>query len=412
MEKADSLSLYYFLLPVLSTIFIGGVMTVVYKFIGFIQDRITAKFTASIYIENSDPMYEWLVDYLLEKGFSKHAASNLSVKTERKNKLGFLQTSVTDDVEKPDVNYRPDVGFHSFLYEGVKINVFHYVGKTITTGFDRTPTKMESLMLSCFGPSNISLLKSICNDAMEFALSKNKGETQVYALRPYGSNWEKVLSKKPRLLDSVILDSNIAEEVIEDIKNFHKSQKWYMERGVPYRRGFLLYGPPGTGKTSFMLAVAAELKLSVCTMNLAREMDDNQLNSAMEGSPKNSIILLEDIDAIFVERTSVNESKGRRISFSGLLNAIDGVRTQEGRILFMSTNHIEKLDPAMLRPGRSDVHVKLDYASQDQIKRMFLRFFPEAKKELIEEFLKIVPEKKLSMAKLQGHFLRFFFNSF
>ena len=96
------------------------------------------------------------------------------------------------------------------------------------------------------------------------------------------------------------------------------------------------------------------------------------------------------------------------MSFSGLLNAIDGVRSQEGRILFMSTNHMEKLDPALLRPGRADVHVKLDYASQDQIKRMFVRFYPDSKEDLVEKFLNLVPENKLSMAKLQGHFLRFF----
>lgn len=166
-------------------------------------------------------------------------------------------------------------------------------------------------------------------------------------------------------------------------------------------------GSPGTGKTSFILAVAAELKLSVCLMNLTGNMDDNQLMGAMENAPKNTILLLEDVDSIFIERTSVNESKGRKISFSGLLNAIDGVRTQEGRILFMSTNHIEKLDPALLRPGRADVHVKLDYASKEQIRRMWMRFYPDEKEGMVEGFLKVVPEKKVSMAKLQGHFLRF-----
>lgn len=170
----------------------------------------------------------------------------------------------------------------------------------------------------------------------------------------------------------------------------------------------MLYGPPGTGKTSFVLAVAAELKLSICTLNLSgNEMDDERLNKVLEDAPRNSLILLEDIDAIFVERTSVDEAKdGRKVSFSGLLNAIDGVRSQEGRILFMSTNHLEKLDAALLRPGRSDVHVKLDYASQEQIKRMFERFYPDAKKGEVERFVGQIPEKKISMAKLQGHFLR------
>ena len=73
------------------------------------------------------------------------------------------------------------------------------------------------------------------------------------------------------------------------------------------------------------------------------------------------IILLEDIDALFVQRESVGRGGG--VTFSGLLNALDGVRSQEGRILFMTTNHKEKLDPALLRPGRADYHVELNHAS-------------------------------------------------
>ena len=93
-------------------------------------------------------------------------------------------------------------------------------------------------------------------------------------------------------------------------------------------------------------------------------MDDDDLNHALNTTPPNSIILLEDIDGIFVQRESVNygnddeEDEGRKhISFSGLINALDGIRSQEGRILFMTTNHKEKLDAALLRPGRADVHV-------------------------------------------------------
>ena len=150
--------------------------------------------------------------------------------------------------------------------------------------------------------------------------------------------------------------------------------------------------PLGTGKTSFVLAVAAELNLSICTLNLSgTELDDENLNRALQNTPRNTIILVEDVDAIFVERTSVSESYERRVSFSGLLNALDGVRSQEGRILFMSTNHIEKLDAALLRPGRSDLLVKLDFATRRKNQWIFLW---------------VMAENKLTIAKLQGHFLR------
>lgn len=99
--------------------------------------------------------------------------------------------------------------------------------------------------------------------------------------------------------------------------------------------------------------------------------------------------------------------KGRKsVSFSGLLNALDGVRSQEGRILFMTTNHPEKLDPALMRPGRADYHALINYASYDQMKNMFLKFNP-GEEELAQKFARSLPDKKLGMAKLQGLFLRY-----
>jgi chaperone BCS1 len=103
-----------------------------------------------------------------------------------------------------------------------------------------------------------------------------------------------------------VLDSNIADIIIQDIDKFLNSGEWYINKGVPYRRGYLLYGPPGTGKTSFVQAIAAQMNLNICYLNLSGgNMDDDGLNSMLNCSPMRSIILLEDIDAIFVERTSV-----------------------------------------------------------------------------------------------------------
>jgi len=97
--------------------------------------------------------------------------------------------------------------------------------------------------------------------------------------------------------------------MIDDIKNFQKSGDWYVNKGVPYRRGYILHGPPGTGKTSFVSAVAARLNLNICYLNLSsRSLDDDTLNTLLNKSPLNSIILLEDIDAIFVDRTSLLEN--------------------------------------------------------------------------------------------------------
>lgn len=85
----------------------------------------------------------------------------------------------------------------------------------------------------------------------------------------WGCGWEKCNQKRPRTLESVILDTNIAEKIIEDISKFLVSGEWYISKGVPYRRGYLLYGPPGTGKTSFVQAIASKLSLNICYLNLS-----------------------------------------------------------------------------------------------------------------------------------------------
>lgn len=240
-------------------------------------------------------------------------------------------------------------------------------------------------------------------------MKKDEGMIGIYEQHRWGIGWTKIQSKKPRAMESVILDTGLKDKIIADIKKFQDSAQWYVEKGVPYRRGYLLYGPPGTGKTSFTQAIAGELKLNICYLNLSGgHMDDDGLNRALNDAPSHSIIFLEDIDGIFVGRESVNQDNRHRrsVTFSGLLNALDGVRSQEGRILFMTTNHRERLDPALLRPGRADFHAQLNNASYDQMQRMFLKFNP-GREELATKFADALPEHKLSLAKLQGHFLKY-----
>ena len=96
--------------------------------------------------------------------------------------------------------------------------------------------------------------------------------------------------------------------------------------GIPYRRGYLLYGPAGNGKTSFTEALAGKLNLKICYMSLTKINDDDTLSKMLNSVPARSIILIEDIDAIFVGREAAAGTYCR-VSFSGFLNALDGVKT-------------------------------------------------------------------------------------
>lgn len=173
--------------------------------------------------------------------------------------------------------------------------------------------------------------------------------------------------------------------------------------GIPYKRSYLLYGPPGTGKSSFAQAIAADIKYSICFVNCSDKINDFNFNRLLNTSPKKSVILIEDVDAIFAERK--NTEKMNALTFSGFLNAIDGVRSQEGRIIIMTTNYKEKLDPALLRPGRIDEMYEINYASQYQIEKMCLRFYKDEK--LAKSFAEKIPENKFSMSMIQGYLLKF-----
>lgn len=108
-------------------------------------------------------------------------------------------------------------------------------------------------------------------------------------------------------------------------------------------------------------------------------------------------------------------SPSLRSPFCALCLCSDGVASTEERVIFMTTNHLERLDPALIRPGRVDVQLEIGHATPPQIRGMFLRFFPDAKKEageFVERLARASEARKaagqsstLSMAELQGFFL-------
>jgi chaperone BCS1 len=120
--------------------------------------------------------------------------------------------------------------------------------------------------------------------------------------------------------------------------------------------------------------------------------------------PENSIILLEDLDCAFPSREQTKKGAYMPVTFSGILNALDGVASQRGRLVIMTTNHQNRLDPAIVRPGRVDKSVHFTLASRRQVLRMWQRFYPEALKSG-ETFADLIGEGKASMAELQGYFL-------
>ena len=142
------------------------------------------------------------------------------------------------------------------------------------------------------------------------------------------------------------------------------------------------------------------MPIYVASLASARLTDDNFAEALASAAPR-CILLLEDVDAAFIQRE--RSGAGGSLTFSGLLNAIDGVAAQEGRLLFLTTNHPELLDPALVRPGRVDVRVPFKLCTRPQILAYCRHFYgPAISEQTAEALANAVPIDSVSVAQLQG----------
>nr|KAF6449696.1 BCS1-like protein, ubiquinol-cytochrome c reductase complex chaperone [Molossus molossus] len=275
----------------------------------------------------------------------------------------------------------------------------------------QTGTPWESVTFTALGTDR-KVFFNILEEARELALQQEEGKTVMYTAM--GSEWRPFgYPRRRRPLNSVVLEQGLADRIIRDIREFIDNPKWYTDRGIPYRRGYLLYGPPGCGKSSFITALAGELEHSICLLSLTdSSLSDDRLNHLLSVAPQQSLVLLEDVDAAFLSRDLAVQDPVKyqglgRLTFSGLLNALDGVASTEARIVFMTTNHVDRLDPALIRPGRVDLKEYVGYCSHWQLTQMFQRFYPGQAPSLAETFAECVLQAttQISPAQVQGYFM-------
>ena len=242
--------------------------------------------------------------------------------------------------------------------------------------------------------------------AAAYRTVRNPAEPKIEIHTPRWNEWIVSNRVKPRAPESLVYSSGLFETMLGDARKFLDSEDWYSDMGIPWRRGYLLHGPPGNGKSSLMTALAGALGRSVCVLNLSSlALTDEAVTNLLSEAPEGSLVLLEDVDAVFSgrERSSGNDSK---LSFNGLLNALDGVTAQQGRMVFMTTNHLERLDPALIRPGRCDVHQFIANATRDQVARMLERFYPTVTSDISSGLAARIEDGALSMARVQEFLVR------
>ncbi|XP_078168661.1 AAA-ATPase At3g50940-like [Carex rostrata] len=211
------------------------------------------------------------------------------------------------------------------------------------------------------------------NEYLPFILQKAKETTeQERTLKIYMNEWENWCSidlHHPSTFDTLAIDSELKQTVMDDLARFVKRKDYYKKIGKAWKRGYLLYGPPGTGKSSLVAAMANYLKFDIYNLELTAVSSNSTLRSLLIGMSNHSILLIEDIDCMInLHRREENESSSSdddKITLSGLLNFVDGLFSTSGeeRIIVFTTNYKERLDPALTRPGRMDMHIHMGYCS-------------------------------------------------
>lgn len=354
-------------------------------------------FISTLTVDSRD---EFLFSALVEYMDAHPALRGVNQFTARSVRRGTEYQSLADDLrngQPPRAFLSPAEGLHILRVEGRWL--------WLRRELQVAQSVFERVSLSQFGRSP-ARLQVFLNAAIDARAARETDTLSVYIPNPFhGGDWLRARLGSRRPLSSVVLKAGQGEALLADLQRFFSSRERYATLGIPWRRGYLLYGPPGTGKTSLVTALASELHLNVCTLSLASPIvTDEKIHGLLAAVPQRSLLLIEDVDAFFRDRDAAHLQV--RLSFSGFLNALDGVATQEGTVLVMTTNHVEHLDPALVRAGRIDERVELGHADEDQLRRLYLKFDNDP--VAAAEFARSHAQEKLSPAGVQGELMRRF----
>ncbi|KAI5020733.1 hypothetical protein ZWY2020_045621 [Hordeum vulgare] len=212
------------------------------------------------------------------------------------------------------------------------------------------------------------------------AIKDQERSLSIY-MNEYGDEWSPIDLQHPSTFDTLAMDRKQKQSIVDDLDRFIKRKDYYRRIGKAWKRGYLLYGPPGTGKSSLIAAIANHLRFNIYDLELTGVDSNSDLRRLLVGMTNRSILVVEDIDCTIelkqreeedeehATKSNPTEKKKAedKVTLSGLLNFVDGLWSTSGeeRIIIFTTNYKERLDPALLRPGRMDMHIHMGYCTTE-----------------------------------------------
>ncbi|KAL1810158.1 hypothetical protein DCAR_0729829 [Daucus carota subsp. sativus] len=272
----------------------------------------------------------------------------------------------------------------------------------------------------------------VVNSYLPFVLKKaeeQKQETKTLKIFTIDSedsysladSWQSVGLDHPATFETLAMEEKLKETVMKDLEMFVQRREKYRKIGKAWKRGYLLYGPPGTGKSSLIAAMANYLKFDIYDLELTDLKRNSELRKLLIATANRSILVVEDIDCNIELQERVSPAKEKKpadeeshreeaskVTLSGFLNFIDGLWSSCGdeRIIIFTTNHKEKLDPALLRPGRMDMHIHMSYCTPCGFRLLASNYLGVKDHKLFEEIEELIRTIEVTPAEVAEQLLK------
>jgi len=302
------------------------------------------------------------------------------------------------------------LGLFRFDTEHGEIVALHQaIGEPV--GGDCGPRRLTTMVLFIAGKNKQAQLQEFCGELLAASEVSEANSFKIFRWHTRHSYWMRDAVCRARPIESVVLPAATKRTMLEDVDDFLSEDSWefYQQHGIPYRRSYLFHGVPGGGKTSLITALAGKYGRNVAYLQACHpDLSDDNLMAAIRRAPARSIIVLEDIDGLF-DKDRKKKCASSPLTFSGLLNALDGIGNPAGQIFVLTTNFRDQLDEALIRNGRVDVHVEFTHAVDEQIAEMTRQFYPKASEEAVASLVAglraALDGKEISTAVIQHFFV-------